>query len=538
MKKCACIVLSMTMLVLIFAAAGEGGTSVIAWNDLGMHCIDNDYSVFALLPPYNNLHAQVIDKKTGALISSDIRLTYQATKDKKGSINTTSYKKSNFWVWAPRIFGASPENDMGLTGNSVQSRKPAAMAYDSISGLWKAEGIPTVPYDDKGKQNCYPMTLVAAKNLKGRTLATTRTVIPVSDEMTCVACHASDTGDPAAQPSGGWVHDPIPGKDWKRNILALHDEKNADNALYSTSLASNGYNSNGLLATSDSGHPVLCANCHASNALAKPGIAGIKQLTTAVHSWHGANAMDDETGMPLNDVTDRSACYYCHPGSTTQCLRGVMGKAKDANGDLLLHCQSCHGSMATVGAEGRVGWQDLPSCQYCHYLSADSGSYVRDTSVFDPSGNYRQVTSIFTTGPGLYKVSTEHGNIQCEACHGSTHAEYPSAEANDNVQSVRLQGFQGTIAECSVCHPRTTPVTNNGGPHGIHTTGTVWVNSHAVYAGQDSQYCTTCHGKDYSGTLLSKTFTKRVFRTAGEKKKTFSKAHIMSCYDCHSSKVW
>jgi len=540
MKKSACFVLSVTMLVLMYAAAGEGAASasVIAWNDLGMHCIDNDYSVFALLPPYNNLHVQVIDKKTGGLMSSDIGLTYQATKDTRGSINTTSYKKTNFWDWAPQIFGASPENDVGLTGNPVQSRKPAPMAYDSGSGFWKADGIPTVPYNDKGKQNCYPMVLVAAKNLKGRTLATTRTVLPVSDEMTCVTCHASD-GDPAAQPAGGWVNDPVPGKDWKRNILALHDDRNSGNILYSTSLASNGYNAGGLLATSDSGKPVLCANCHASNALAKPGISGIKQLTTAVHSWHGTKAMDDETGMPLNDVTDRSACYYCHPGSTTQCLRGVMGKAKDANGDLLLQCQSCHGSMSTVGAEGRVGWQDLPSCQHCHYLSTESGSYVRDTSVFDSSGNYRQVTSIFTTGSNLYKVGTEHGNIQCEACHGSTHAEYPTSEKNDNVQSILLQGFQGPIAECSVCHPKSVPITKNGGAHGIHTIGTAWVNGHSVYASQDSQYCTTCHGKDYSGTFLSKVFTKRVFRTADQKKKkTFSRAHIMSCYDCHSSAVW
>ena len=33
--------------------------TLLAWNDLGMHCMDGkDFSVFSILPPYNNLHAQ------------------------------------------------------------------------------------------------------------------------------------------------------------------------------------------------------------------------------------------------------------------------------------------------------------------------------------------------------------------------------------------------------------------------------------------------------------------------------------------------
>ena len=38
---------------------------VVAWNDLGMHCMDADYGVFSILPPYNNLHAQVLDVTNG-----------------------------------------------------------------------------------------------------------------------------------------------------------------------------------------------------------------------------------------------------------------------------------------------------------------------------------------------------------------------------------------------------------------------------------------------------------------------------------------
>jgi hypothetical protein len=43
--------------------------TVIAWNDLGMHCMDKDYSVFGILPPFNNLHVQLIDN-TGKLCST------------------------------------------------------------------------------------------------------------------------------------------------------------------------------------------------------------------------------------------------------------------------------------------------------------------------------------------------------------------------------------------------------------------------------------------------------------------------------------
>jgi len=115
-----------------------------------------------------------------------------------------------------------------------------------------------------------------------------------------------------AEPSGGWVNNPNPDKDWKRNILALHDDKNLGKSLYAGALTANGFDAAGLLATSDSGNPILCADCHTSNALGKPGIAGIKQLTTSVHSWHAVMAMDDNTGMPLDLTMDRSACYYCH----------------------------------------------------------------------------------------------------------------------------------------------------------------------------------------------------------------------------------
>ena len=39
---------------------GDGRYVVIAWNDLGMHCMDPSFEDFSVLPPYNNLVAQVV----------------------------------------------------------------------------------------------------------------------------------------------------------------------------------------------------------------------------------------------------------------------------------------------------------------------------------------------------------------------------------------------------------------------------------------------------------------------------------------------
>jgi len=200
--------------------------------------------------------------------------------------------------------------------------------------------------------------------------------------------------------------------------------------------------------------------------------------------------------------------------------------------DLGMHCMDGDYSVFSL-LPPYNGWIDLPSCQHCHYRSPTTGNYVRDTSVFDSSENLKQVSGIFTTGSNLYKDSTGHGGIQCEACHGSTHAEYPTSEANDNVQSRYLQGYEGTLAECSVCHAD-IPLTRDKGPHGMHTTGEVWVHRHESFAEENVAACAVCHGAEYRGTFLSGTSTRRSFRTEKFGVKSYQKRTQVSCYDCHN----
>ncbi len=539
------VVLSLLLLALIpgFAVSPTGWT-VVAWNNLGMHCMDADFGVFAILPPYNTIQAHVVDA-SGKLVKnpSAVSLTYEAVADPTGSINTTSRGKTNFWDFAVALFGASLPVDMGLAGKDMPgtSNAPKPMSFDAAHNWFVAEGIPITPYDDAGVKNPYPLMKVTARDASGNLLASTRIVLPVSDEMDCRTCHAS--GSPIdARPAAGWVFDPDPERDYRLNVLRLHDESAASSPAYAPALVAAGYDPAGLFANvTVRGKPVLCAACHASEALPGSGQPGIPPLTQAVHARH-AGVNDPTSGQSLGSSANRSACYRCHPGSETKCLRGAMGAATAADGTMLMQCQDCHGGMAAVGAATRTGWLDEPTCQQCHTGTATKNSgQIRFASVFDGAGNprvaadVRFATNADTPGAGLslYRFSKGHGGLQCAACHGSTHAEYPSSHANDNLQSLDLQGHAGTLGECAACHGANVPQTVSGGPHGMHPVGASWVDRHEDAAESGLASCRACHGADDRGTVLSRAFAERTLKTrAGTK--TFAAGTTFGCYTCHN----
>ncbi|MCK5648665.1 MAG: hypothetical protein KAI22_07280, partial [Gammaproteobacteria bacterium] len=66
-------------------AAATGNYTILAANDLGMHCADQDFRIFSILPPYNVLNAQVLLKggtgTNGPQMMSPangVHVTYQA----------------------------------------------------------------------------------------------------------------------------------------------------------------------------------------------------------------------------------------------------------------------------------------------------------------------------------------------------------------------------------------------------------------------------------------------------------------------------
>ncbi|NOS88224.1 MAG: PKD domain-containing protein [Methylococcaceae bacterium] len=199
----------------------------------------------------------------------------------------------------------------------------------------------------------------------------------------------------------------------------------------------------------------------------------------------------------------------------------------------------------------------------------------------------------------LYRKSADvHGSgangvLTCSTCHGGSHAIWPNQEpnANDNQTAKQLQGYDGNIAECSVCHVKddfkTGLVATDGGssglgvgqgvrdgtvvtpasakaylagPHGLHPVGDEswykhadgaaqntssgshkenlnggWHNDMAKKPGPDGEdQCAACHGDNHKGTRLSKTLVDRTLTNAAGKPVKVVKGQIIGCDTCHT----
>lgn len=140
------------------AQAGSGQPTLIGWNNLGMHCMDDDYSVFSILPPFNTVDAQFINSQ-GKLVTlgSGVTVTYEAVADPDGSINRTSVGKSNFWESAPIAFGATLAPESGLAGTRMPglANTPQTLTFNAAFNWFEVLGFPVTPVDDAGHYNPY-----------------------------------------------------------------------------------------------------------------------------------------------------------------------------------------------------------------------------------------------------------------------------------------------------------------------------------------------------------------------------------------------
>lgn len=306
------------------AAAAEDEYILLSWNDLGMHCYNRDFQDLAVLPPFNTLWAQVVQRgDPPQIVTAGIRVTYEFPD------NTYSVGKSNFWTYAQALFSLNdplPPN-IGLTGKGL------AGDMDLSGDHFEAVGIPLTEFSDSAPTTPDPYQLATVSVWDAATdalLAQARVVAPVSTEMRCDECH-SDTGEATVGeiPPTGKV---------ETNILALHDKENMEDYPPGRE---------GPLMDQ---RPVLCASCHASNALGAPGVAGIPNLSNAMHGKHS-----EEGDFPAGTA----GCYKCHPGPETQCLRDVMSQQYDFT------CNDCHGNLSTV-AQNPNPWLNEPRCDTCH----------------------------------------------------------------------------------------------------------------------------------------------------------------------------
>jgi hypothetical protein len=283
-------------------SAGTNSVVVLGYNELGMHCMNQDFSELMILPPYNNFRAQVIDRsgEDPRIVTSGVTVRYSIPG------NTHSADKTNFWTYAQALLGVALEPNVGLTGNGLTGTMALTGEND-----WVATGIPITPIDDTGHENPYQLGTVSVLS-GGTKIGETQAVVPVSWEINCDLCHNT------------------PGISAATDILRAHDR------LHGTQL--------------EQSKPVMCASCHADVALGQSGQPGVSNLSRAMHGAHASR---------MGAVQLATPCYACHPGIRTQCLRDVHY----SHG---MTCTGCHDSMTAVAAANRQPWVDEPRCGTCH----------------------------------------------------------------------------------------------------------------------------------------------------------------------------
>jgi hypothetical protein len=371
-----------------------GQYRVLAWNDLGMHCYNGSFADMLVLPPYNTVWAQVLRvDDPPSIVTTGVVVTYEFPG------NTYSAGKTDFWDYATQLFAMSTplEPNVGLAG------KGPTGTLDPVGDHFTAVGVPLTEYSDADTATRQPLqtAIITVRDASSGAVLTSATVVtPVSSELNCVMCHADD-GDATTR------YPITPTGDFQANILALHDY-----------LSASKYPAGHTGALLDR-RPVMCAECHADAALGAPGLPGISSLSNAMHRHH------NPTNAP--DITpDTNGCYSCHPGMDTQCLRCVMSQRYG------MGCVDCHGDIVQV-AKNPSPWANEPKCAAarCHGAA-------------------------YATDQPLYRNSKGHGGLYCAACHDSPHAIAVSREASDAIKFVELQGSDGTLRVCTVCHA-TTP---------------------------------------------------------------------------------
>jgi len=414
---------------------------LLAFNDLGMHCISDNDKYFSFLPPANTLWSQLIKRgPKPELITGNVRMEYEVEEGFKNPVAHVL-----FWDYADKIFGSDIDKGIGLSGNGIKGiMKPSLHKKAFV-----ADFIPVTPYNDNGTYNPYPLFRIKAfDETTNELLAETQVVAPNSTEMGCRNCH-----------QGAWRWNSVSGIAdlTAENILTVHDRMNGTK----------------LLEDARSGQPKLCQSCHADPAIDAPGIEGVSNFSAAMHGFH-ANYLPN---------SDNKACALCHPANeagNTSCSRGrhhLMGlTCVECHGVLEDHALSLlkHEKLRGIKGAGRMmaglepkqvalvedvrarePWLNEPQCFACHW-SYDITTNTGDISAFN---NWSEGFN------SLYRNMADNQGIMCASCHGSPHAIYMAenkyGENRDNLQSLQFQGEVGTIGtgnNCALCHTKTMDV--------------------------------------------------------------------------------
>ncbi|MEN8207297.1 MAG: hypothetical protein ABFS24_15010 [Pseudomonadota bacterium] len=443
---------------------GNRDVVVMATNDLGMHCACPGSEYMLLLPPFNTLRAQVIERggKSPVVLSdpTDIRVEYDVLENhdvfnsykpddpSKTDLSTDFYYSTWMEMMPEYGFGLARVDDGGPNHGAIRGLTGAMLAGEmdaQVEGWWEVIGVPAFPDAHNSSNPEYIMVdplggpdrnpyLTGEVNVyeqsSGDLLASTTTTVPTSFGG-CCSCHLA-----LADATPGYTPDPESSFDL---MADLHERDSGIN-----------FGDPAVLDPNNDGvpGPVRCSVCHWDPAMGEtspPG--GYVNATTGealpisqysfsdvLHRWHVENTEVLSYNPDL--ATD---CYECHPSNEVNCYRGHHTLKTLGQDNHAVWCTDCHGDLHERVAEGQLAnpWSEatLPRCQDCHSATGEN-----------------EVLHHTFGGSFLKSMSHKNDTILCSTCHGAPHALNPSTLAKDNIQNQALQGMDNPIGKCSVCH--------------------------------------------------------------------------------------
>ncbi len=374
---------------------------LLAWSPTGMRHLAEVTGVLSLLPPGNELRAQLIKRgETPEIVNQGVQMTWR-----------------------------------------VDTAEPTAASGEMMAeeDQFIATGIALRPQQGGGFDP-YPLLRVEARDTQGALLAITKVVAPVSSEVGCSSCHG-DSPELGGRPGLG--------RDTALHILAVHDRLSGTD----------------LVPQAQGGTMVRCQSCHADALTKAKGEADRLNLSAAMHGFHATTLKEQgarscafchpasPTGHTrmLRDIHASMGmeCTSCHGVLEDQALgllKQELHLGKQRAKGLMQHIEPQ--AVTTIDAiKPRSPWVQQPDCLHCHvnFQAPDSDTLIQSWT---------------SNEQGLYRHRTDDsGRLFCAACHGSAHAVYPANNpygANrDVLQPLQYQGNRlpmGSNRNCKLCH--------------------------------------------------------------------------------------
>ena len=360
---------------------------------------------------------------------------------------------------------------------------------------------------------------LTARDASGDAARVDRIVLPVSDEMDCRACHASGSRRDARPAAAGSTtrtparlppqHPPPPRR------------AAASSPAYAPALAAAGYYPAGLYATVDragTAGPLRALPRLRGAARERPGRDPAADAGRPL-APRGRHRPDERPEPRLDREPLGLLPLPSRLGDAVPARRdGERDGGRRLDADAVPELPRLHGGRRRGDAHRLARRADLPECHTGTATTTPARSATRASSTRRaPAGrrrpHLRDERRHAAAGLSLYRFSNGHGGLQCEACHGSTHAEYPSSHVNDNLQASTCRG---TPARSSSAPPATAAPADDHRRAARAAPGRAsWVTATATRREARTGLLPGLPRADDRGTVLSRTFAARSLDVAG-----------------------